>query len=420
MKTIQDLSILFWLWKKRADSTGKAPIYVRLSINKTRIQFALGHKVIPTLFNTQSGLVKGNSDDAKTINNHLILVKGKLQQHFNSLITQHEVVTPEMVRNAYLGKKEVQKTLVYAFKWHNDQFEQKVKAGNRAPASLEKFKTTLDKITAFLKAEFNLSDIPLPNIKHSFAEDFEHYLTITEKLQNNSAMKHIRNTKKVLWMCVQKDWLSKNPIQEFRCSYHSPDRERLMKDELDRLISKEMPLKRLEEVRDTYVAMCFTGYAYKDASILSKDHIHIMIDGQRWFMKNRIKTECKENVPIFPIVEEIIERYKDHPFCVRNNKVFPINSNQKFNAYLKEIAAICQINKNLTTHTARHTFATTVTLSNGVPIETVSALLGHNSIRTTQIYAKIVAQKVSDDMGMLKQKLQQASINLTGSKLKTN
>ena len=117
-------------------------------------------------------------------------------------------------------------------------------------------------------------------------------------------------------------------------------------------------------------------------------------------------------MPIFPIVEEIIERYKNHPYCVRNNKVFPINSNQKFNAYLKEIAAICQINKNLTTHTARHTFATTVTLSNGVPIETVSALLGHNSIRTTQIYAKIVAQKVSDDMNLLK-------LKMTGISLKT-
>jgi site-specific recombinase XerD len=154
----------------------------------------------------------------------------------------------------------------------------------------------------------------------------------------------------------------------------------------------------LQEVRDVYVAMCFTGYAYKDAAMLSPENIQIMIDGQRWFIKNRIKTECKENVPIFPIVESIIEKYKNHPLCVRNNKVFPVHSNQRFNSYLKEVADVCGINKNLTTHTARHTFATTVTLSNGVPIETVSALLGHNSIRTTQIYAKIVAQKVSDDM----------------------
>ncbi len=410
MKTIQDLSILFWLWKKRADSTSKAPIYVRLSINQNRIQFALGHKVFPTQFNTKSGLVRGNSEDAKTINNHLILVKAKLQQHFNALITQHEVVTPEMVRNAYIGIKEVPHTLIYAFKWHNDQFEQKVKAGHRAPGTLIKFKATLDKVKSFLKHEYHLNDIPVTNIKHSFAEDFEHFLTITEKLQHNTTMKHIQNTKKIIWLCVQKDWLPRNPINEFKCSYTHPDRERLMQDELDLLVNKHLPIKRLQEVRDVYVAMCYTGYAYKDAAMLSPDHIQIMIDGQRWFMKNRVKTECKENVPIFPIVEAIIEKYKNHPLCVRNNKVFPVHSNQRFNSYLKELADVCGIKKNLTTHTARHTFATTVTLSNGVPIETVSALLGHNSIRTTQIYAKIVAQKVSDDMGMLKIKLQQNSL----------
>lgn len=419
MKVNQDLSILFWLCKQRKDDSGKAPIYARLTIDGIRTQFSLGKKVLPSQFMQQSGLVKGSSEDAKTLNNYLTLVKGKLQQHYNILITQHEIVTPEMVRNTFSGKTGNVKTLNQAFTWHNDQFEQKVKAGHRAPGTLIKFKATLDKVKAFLKHEYHLSDIPVTNIKHSFAEDFEHFLTITEKLQHNTTMKHIQNTKKIIWLCVQKDWLSKNPINEFKCSYTHPDRERLMQDELDLLINKPLPIKRLQEVRDVYVAMCYTGYAYKDAAMLSNDNIQIMIDGQRWFIKNRIKTECKENVPIFPIVEAIIEKYKNHPLCVRNNKVFPIHSNQRFNSYLKELADVCGIKKNLTTHTARHTFATTVTLSNGVPIETVSALLGHNSIRTTQIYAKIVAQKVSDDMGMLKLKLQQASLktgmNKTGS-----
>ena len=397
MKVNQDLSILFWLCKQRKDDSGKAPIYARLTIDGIRTQFSLGKKVLPSQFMQQSGLVKGSSEDAKTLNNYLTLVKGKIQQHYNILITQHEIVTPEMVRNAFSGKTGNVKTLIQAFTWHNDQFEQKVKAGHRAPGTLVKFKATLDKVKAFLKHEYHLSDIPVTNIKHSFAEDFEHFLTITEKLQLNTTMKHIQNTKKIIWLCVQKDWLSKNPINEFKCSYTHPDRERLMQDELDLLINKSLPIKRLQEVRDVYVAMCYTGYAYKDAAMLSNDHIQIMIDGQRWFIKNRIKTECKENVPIFPIVE-------------------PIHSNQRFNSYLKELADVCGIKKNLTTHTARHTFATTVTLSNGVPIETVSALLGHNSIRTTQIYAKIVAQKVSDDMGMLKLKLQQASLKLSMDK----
>ena len=174
MKVNQDLSILFWLCKQRKDDSGKAPIYARLTIDGIRTQFSLGKKVLPSQFMQQSGLVKGSSEDAKTLNNYLTLVKGKIQQHYNILITQHEIVTPEMVRNAFSGKTGNVKTLIQAFTWHNDQFEQKVKAGHRAPGTLVKFKATLDKVKAFLKHEYHLSDIPVTNIKHSFAEDFEH------------------------------------------------------------------------------------------------------------------------------------------------------------------------------------------------------------------------------------------------------
>jgi integrase len=148
--------------------------------------------------------------------------------------------------------------------------------------------------------------------------------------------------------------------------------------------------------------MVLTGYAYKDALMLSPDNITKFFDGEDWIVKNREKTWCRENVPLLPIAKEIIAKYKNHPYCVANNVLLPIKSNQRFNGYLKEVADICGINKNLTTHTARHTFATTVTLANGVPLETVSAMLGHKSIRTTQIYAKIVASKVSIDMNTLK------------------
>lgn len=193
MKVNQELAILFWLWKQKADTAGKAPIYARLTIDGLRIQFSLGQRVLPAQFNKQSGMVKGSSDDAKSINSYLILVKGKLQQHYNLLVTQNDVVTPEMVRDAFIGKSDAQKTLLQAFTYHNEQFEQKVKAGIRARASLVKFKTTFDHLKAFIKKEFGHGYLPLANLKHSFAEDFEHYLTITEKPQNNSAMKHIRN-----------------------------------------------------------------------------------------------------------------------------------------------------------------------------------------------------------------------------------
>jgi len=168
------------------------------------------------------------------------------------------------------------------------------------------------------------------------------------------------------------------------------------------LYHKKMPIPRLAETRDAYVFMALTGYAYKDTLMLERDRLAKFFDGEDWLIKNREKTWCKENVPLLPIAKEILRKYKNHPYCVANGRLLPINSNQRFNSYLKELADICGIKKNLTTHTARHTFATTVTLANGVPLETVSAMLGHKSIRTTQIYAKIVAMKVSNDMKVLK------------------
>jgi integrase len=175
--------------------------------------------------------------------------------------------------------------------------------------------------------------------------------------------------------------------------------------ELNALVAKEIPIARLAEARDCYVFMCYTGYAYEDAFCLAPENIFIGIDGQKWITKDRQKTEQAECVPLLPITLEIISKYKNYPHCSSHNKLLPVRSNQRVNGYLKEIAAICGINKELTTHTARHTFATTITLENDVPIETVSKMLGHRSIKTTQRYAKVTRKKISKNMAALKEKL---------------
>jgi site-specific recombinase XerD len=248
-------------------------------------------------------------------------------------------------------------------------------------------------------------DIPLKELKYSFAEDFIDYLVLEQGIESNTAMKYLKNTKHIVKVAVERDWLLKSPIAPYQCCYVHPERDILNEAELLAMYQKKITIARLEEVRDAYVFMCFTGFAYKDASSLDPSNLVKYFDGEDWIVKNRQKTMCRENVPLLPIAKEILEKYKNHPYCVANNLLLPINSNQKYNAYLKELATICGIEKHLTTHTARHTFATTVTLANGVPLETVSALLGHKSIKTTQIYAKIVANKVSTDIGALKEKL---------------
>nr|WP_188316221.1 site-specific integrase [Chitinophaga agrisoli] len=365
--------------------------------------FSLGYQVDPKKFDRKTGTLAGKSMEATEINNYILQVRGELLRHYNLLKDQHPAVTPTMLKNAFFGIQREKKTLMQVVEFHNTQFEEKVKADLKAPATLTKWKTTKTKLEEFLKATFNTSDYPLHQIDYAFAEDLHHYLTAIQRLGNNTAMKYIKHTKQLIKLAVRRKWMDENPLADFECPYIDPDRHILDMSELSILYHKKMAVPRLQEAKDAYLFMTLTGFAYKDAEQLEPNHVCKFFDGEDWIVKNRQKTWCRENVPLLPFAKEILQRYKDHPYCVANNCLLPIKSNQKFNAYLKEIADICGINKNLTTHTARHTFATTVTLANGVPIETVSAMLGHKSIKTTQIYAKIVAAKVSADMRALKE-----------------
>ncbi|PSL44965.1 site-specific recombinase XerD [Chitinophaga niastensis] len=402
MKVSQDLSILFFLRRDNGNTTGKGTLTVRLTIDGVRDGFSLGYQIDPKKFDKKAAAIIGKSAEAIEINTQIQHVKSELLRHYNLLKAQGPTVTPTMIKNAHLCINQEKKTLIQVADFHNAKFKEKVEKEKRSPDTLKKWVTTKDKITIFLKSVFKMPDIPLERIEYAFAEDFFDYMTLTEGIQDNTAMKYLKNTKQLLKLAVQRKWLTHNPLADFVCTYINPERDILDIDELSTLYHKEFTIPRLQETKDAYLVMALTGYAYKDALMLSPDNVAKFFDGEDWIVKNREKTWCRENVPLLPIVKEILQKYKNHPYCVANNVLLPINSNQRFNGYLKEIADICGINKNLTTHTARHTFATTVTLANGVPLETVSAMLGHKSIRTTQIYAKIVASKVSTDMKALK------------------
>tara|TARA_R110002074_G_scaffold273224_1_gene444818 strand:- start:55 stop:693 length:639 start_codon:yes stop_codon:yes gene_type:complete len=199
--------------------------------------------------------------------------------------------------------------------------------------------------------------------------------------------------------------MDRNPFSNYKSKVRAVERVYLTEDEIQKLMDKEFATERLSLVADIFLFSCYTGLAYIDVKNLTKSHISIGIDGDKWIFTHRQKTESASKIPILPVTQIIIDKYVDHPKCIANSSLLPIFSNQKMNAYLKEIAVVCEINKELTFHIARHTFATTVTLSNGVPIESVSKMLGHKNLRTTQHYAKVLDRKVSHDMNILKQKL---------------
>ncbi|GEP93498.1 Site-specific recombinase XerD [Chitinophaga terrae (ex Kim and Jung 2007)] len=403
MKGHLSFSILLWLNRSRCKNN-KPAIYLRLTVGNKRAELSTYQYVSPELWNAEGQCVKGNSEEVKAINRRLITLKSELQKHYSLLVTSGKPATAQALKNSFLGIVEHKRTLCEAIDFHNKRFGEKVKAKTKSARTLKRFEITKDKIVTFLKNYFHVSDMPLGEIKFSFAPDFEHYLTTTEKLGSNTAMKYVKILKQMLKLAVDQGWLSANPLGGFKCSYVDPQRERLTMDEIMTLYNKEL-IPRLAEVRDIYLFCCFTGYAYTDVLYLTTDNIITGIDGEKWIVKERAKTLTPERVPLLPIALEIIERYKNSPYCQLYGRLLPVNSNQRYNAYLKEIAGICDIKKYLTTHTARHTFATTVTLENDVPIETVSQLLGHKSIRTTQIYAKITQQKVSNNMRLLRKRL---------------
>jgi integrase len=413
MNLNQTFSILFWLNKAKANNQGLIPIWARITVGGRRAECSIKKQILPTLWDAQNNKAKGNSDDARAINNYLIIVQAELNKHYNILLSTKELVTAEDVKNSYKGIKEEKKTLLQLFTLYNQKLSERKEIEDLSDGRYKRFKILYNKCTEFIKHKFKKSDVALEEVKLNFIVEFEHYLRTIKNIGYNTAMKYMKDLKQVMKYGVMLEYIPSSSFDNFKCSYKKVKRDFLDQEELDMLYKKEFKIKRLEEVRDCYVFSCYTGYAYSDAEALSTDDIAIGIDGEKWIIRDRIKTDTTENVPLLPIALEIIGKYKNHPYCKAHNKLLPMNSNQRYNAYLKEISDVCGIKKKLTTHTARHTFATTVLLMNDVPMETAMELLGHTDIRTTQIYGKIVQKKISNDMSRLRNKLSPVKLRNT-------
>jgi site-specific recombinase XerD len=301
--------------------------------------------------------------------------------------------------------------LVPIFQEHNDKVETLV-GQEFAPGTLERYKTSLKHTIEFIQWKYSVSDIDIKDIDHAFITEYEFFLRSVRKCANNTAVKYIKNFKKIIKLCISNGWLDKDPFVNYKAKIREVEREFLSQEEIQTIYEKVFVTERLNQVKDIFIFACFTGLAYIDVKQLTFSNISIGIDGGKWIFTHRQKTETASRIPLLPIPQELIQKYADHPQCINENKLLPVLSNQKMNSYLKEIADVCGIQKDLTFHIARHTFATTVTLTNGVPIESVSKMLGHTNIKTTQHYAKILDKKVSDDMQVLRDKFSTTTIQL--------
>lgn len=397
------VNVLFYIKRAKINSNGLVPIFIRITVEGKRIDKSTGKYVLPEKWSTETSRLKGNSEETRLINNHLELLRMHVFEIEKQLLIKNQILNFENFKNEYLGIKERERLLIPIFTEHNRKIKELV-GSEYAPGTLERYETSLKHTKDFLQWKYRVSDIDIEKIDHAFITEYEFYLRTERKCANNTAVKYIKNFHKIINICLANGWLTKDPFANYKAKVKEVIREFLTEQEIQSLMEKEFDSERLELVRDIFVFSCFTGLAYIDVKQLTKDNIVLGIDGDKWINKNRQKTDTNSKIPLLPTAQYIMDKYSDYPVNKNKSTILPILSNQKMNAYLKEIATVCGINKELTFHIARHTFATTVTLSNGVPIETVSKMLGHTNLKTTQHYAKILDKKISEDMQILKAK----------------
>lgn len=399
MRTTQTFSISFFTRKKK-NQPESSILYARITINSKKIEISLKRTIAVDKWNQASCKMMGNSAESFQINKKITETRSRFFKIYDILQKEDKVITVDLIKSRFLGTDQQNKTLSELIEYHDFNMGKILK-----PGTMKNYTTTTAYLKDFLKMQHQNSDVYLKHIDYQFTLGFESYLRSIKGLHNNGLMKHMERFKKLMRLAEHLDWIEKNPVKRFKLRFDSVDMVYLSKQELEKLKTEELENPTIRLNRDIFIFACYTGLAYADVKALTKNHLQLGIDGKKWIYTRRSKTNTSVRIPLLEEAEIILERYKDHPKAEQNNTLLPVYSNQKTNDYLKKIAIKAKVNKKLSFHTARHTFATTVTLANGVPIETVSKLLGHHKISTTQIYARVIDSKISSDIDFLRIKL---------------
>ena len=372
------------------------------TVNGKRAEISLKRSILCIEWDSTKTKGRGSSSKIRVLNAYLDEVYNRLLQCHKELIEEDKIISSDAIKSRYLGEDDNSKSLKELIAYHNGNMVNVLKAG-----TMKNYYTTERYLHKFLLKKRRLKDIHLKQLNFRFITDFEHYLRTYRDskkqlvLRNNGVMKHLERFKKMINLAIKLEWMNKNPFNQFQLKYNKYDRQYLNERELELLEQTEFNAKRLKKIKDCFVFSCYTGLSYIDVKELTEDNIVKGIDNNNWIYTKREKTDEQVKVPILPKAWAILEKYRNIQELDFTTNLLPMSSNQKTNAYLKEIAKVCGIQKNITFHVARHTFATTVMLSNGVPIETVSKLLGHTKLSTTQIYARVVESKISEDISNL-------------------
>lgn len=401
--------LLFFLKKQKANNkTGKCPIYLRISCDK-RTEISLNLKVHADKWNPYKQSVNGNSPEGKAINDILKTVTVRFHEIHRQLLDKGDPISAEGLKNRFLGIGPSQKTVMQVFDYHQGQIAAKLGKGY-SRATLKKYDYLRSHFIGFLRTRSGGDDILLSKVDLFMIKEFQAYLltdrhgkdqtgkvVLHKGCEHNTALKYIKNFRTIIKLAHSLRWIDYDPFTGFKEKFQDVDQEFLNESELKQIINKPIDNERLSVIRDLFVFCCFTGLAYSDVAKLSSDHIVVGINGGRMIDLKRTKTKTECKIPLLPIPEAILKKYATQPGCVYSGKLLPVPSNQKLNAYLKEIAGICSLEKNLTTHVARRTFAT-VAADLNIPAETIVLVIGHKTFKHLHLYSKPGQAKISKDM----------------------
>ena len=406
MRSTTTFSTIFFIRKLKASETEGA-LYCRITYNTQPLEFSLKRRIPISLWNAKRNNLKGNSPKARSLNTFIQETRTEIYNVYEELRKSRGHFTVNSIKAKYLNEEPDRMTLLQAFDYHNRNM-----TANFAPGTVRHYRTALAHIKRFISSDLKKEDVYLSELNYGFLTRFELFLrTYKPKdhqkpiVNNNTVMKHIQRLRKVVTMSVKLEWLDKDPFLKYRCNFTKSERTYLSETDLAKVENKVFSVDRLSYIQDLFIFSCYTGLAYIDVVNLVPSDIVLGIDGTKWIFSNRGKNEAPIRVPLLEKAELLIEKYKSDPRSLHSGTVFPVISNQRINSYLKEIAILCEIKAKLTFHVARHTFATTVTLLNGLSIEALSGMLGHSKISTTQIYGKIMDKRISIEMNQLRDKM---------------
>jgi len=394
--------LLFYLKKNEPKKNGNVPIMGRITIDGTPKTFSAKLEINPNNWDLKHGRVLGKSTQALNINLKLDNIRVRINKIYDDMLKNEGFATSQKVKLSFLGVGVMDDALLKVFKIHNEEFEKLVAKEKRSQSTYNKYITVYNHLSEFIKERYHREDMAFRELTSDFIREFDFFLRYDKQCAHNTVWVYTMPVISMAELAIKKGLIRDNPFEDYEISMEETDRGYILKEDVEKLMKCKPEHKRYELVKDIFIFSCFTGLSYVDIKKMKQSNIQSFFDGHQWIISRRQKSDVASNVRLMEIPKRIIEKYQG---ITRNEFIFPVPTNATCNAHVKKLIEKAEIvtEQKVTFHTARHTFGT-MFLTEGVPLESLSKMMGHKNISTTQIYAKITSQKISKDMDLVSPK----------------